>query len=128
MTMFCPPTRSPFAFPPNTVRRCKRNVTFAPSFVVTRPPALGNMHPSLRRRGWFGPLDSARKPGALGASIPVPVTGSLFAAIGLHEREAALIAELHVADWFEPHSMPPSRALIGGFGSHRDSGSGRHVP
>src|SRR5207237_9319714 len=33
MTMFCPPTLSPLAFVPNTVRPCIRNVTFAPSCV-----------------------------------------------------------------------------------------------
>src|ERR1700682_1111536 len=31
------------------------------------------------------PLDRARKPGAIGASVPVPVTRSLFAAVRLYE-------------------------------------------
>src|SRR5437016_14651396 len=101
--MFCPPTRSPFAFWPKTVRPCMRNVTFAPSCVVTRPPALGNMRPSLRRRGWFVHWTAPVSLEPLARPSPFPLTRSLFAAVRLHEREAALITELHFADWFEPH-------------------------
>src|SRR2546428_6967244 len=60
------------------------------------------------------PLDGARKPGAIGASVPLPVTRSLFAAVGLYEREAALITELHVTDGFQPHVVPPWRNIPSG--------------
>src|SRR2546426_2822255 len=53
------------------------------------------------------PLNGARKPRAFGASIAVPVTRSFFASVWLYECEAALIADLHVADGFEPHLVPP---------------------